>query len=59
MADVEKLFVRESPHFSEAGFLMADRIANRLLDRSETLAEASPDIGTEVIWVVIPETINA
>lgn len=59
VADVERLFVHDSPHFSDAGFLMADRSANRLLSRDETLAETSPDIGAEIIWVVVPDTTNA
>ncbi len=57
VADVERLFVHESPHFSDAGLLMADH--NRLLGREETLVETSPDIGTEITWIVIPDTINA
>jgi hypothetical protein len=59
VADVERLFVHESPHFSDAGLLMAARNGDRLLSRDETLVETSPDIGAEIIWVVIPDTMNA
>jgi hypothetical protein len=59
VADVEKLFMQASPNFNDAGFLIADKSANRVLGHDETLAETSPDIGMEVIWVVIPETTNA
>ena len=59
VADVAKLFAKENPHFSDEGFLMADRNTNLLLGYNETLAETSPDIGIEIHWLVIPDTLNA
>ena len=59
VADVERLFGRENPRFSDAGFLIGDRATGLLLGHDEKLVEASPDIGTEIVWVVIPETTNA
>ena len=59
VADVEKLFLHESPHFNNAGVLLADRKTGFMLGHEETLVETSPDIGTEIVWIVIPETTNA
>ena len=37
VADVEKLFAHESPHFNDAGFMIGDRSSGLLLGRNETL----------------------